>query len=85
MKMSAIARPNVEALHKELKPTTMAKTLHAPLMVLPVWIEHTTSPLPRECSTTELRQLSRVELGFVAKAFGKVLLAATHREHCKPP
>ena len=25
-------------------------------MVLPVWIEHTTSPLPRECSTTELRQ-----------------------------
>jgi len=26
-----------------------------------------------------------VELGFVAKAFGKVLLAATHREHCKPP
>jgi hypothetical protein len=28
-------------------------------MVLPVWIEHTTSPLPRECSTTELRQQSR--------------------------
>src|SRR6202521_5269638 len=27
-------------------------------MVLPVWIEHTTSPLPRECSTTELRQRS---------------------------
>jgi hypothetical protein len=27
-----------------------------PGMVLPVWIEHTTSPLPRECSTTELRQ-----------------------------
>jgi hypothetical protein len=26
------------------------------LLVLPVWIEHTTSPLPRECSTTELRQ-----------------------------
>ena len=25
-------------------------------MVLPVWIDHTTSPLPRECSTTELRQ-----------------------------
>src|SRR5262249_12986817 len=25
-------------------------------MVLPVWIEHTHSPLPRECSTTELRQ-----------------------------
>ena len=25
-------------------------------MVLPVWIEHTTSPLPRGCSTTELRQ-----------------------------
>jgi hypothetical protein len=25
-------------------------------LVLPVWIEHTTSPLPRECSTTELRQ-----------------------------
>ena len=25
-------------------------------VVLPVWIEHTTSPLPRECSTTELRQ-----------------------------
>ena len=24
--------------------------------MLPVWIEHTTSPLPRECSTTELRQ-----------------------------
>jgi hypothetical protein len=30
-------------------------------MVLPVGIEPTTSPLPRECSTTELRQLS---LGF---------------------
>lgn len=27
-------------------------------MVLPVWIEHTTSPLPRGCSTTELRQHS---------------------------
>ena len=25
-------------------------------MVLPVWIEHTTSPLPRGCSTTELRR-----------------------------
>src|SRR5262245_6529346 len=25
-------------------------------LVLPVWIEHTTSPLPRGCSTTELRQ-----------------------------
>src|SRR5581483_10113396 len=25
-------------------------------MVLPEWIEHTTSPLPRGCSTTELRQ-----------------------------
>src|SRR3974390_1214168 len=28
-------------------------------VVLPVWIEHTTSPLPRECSTTELRQQAR--------------------------
>jgi hypothetical protein len=28
-------------------------------VVLPVWIEHTTSPLPRECSTTELRQQRR--------------------------
>jgi hypothetical protein len=27
--------------------------------VLPVRIELTTSPLPRECSTTELRQLRR--------------------------
>jgi hypothetical protein len=26
------------------------------LMVLPEWIEHSTSPLPRGCSTTELRQ-----------------------------
>ena len=25
-------------------------------MVLPEWIEHSTSPLPRGCSTTELRQ-----------------------------
>ena len=28
-------------------------------MVLPVGIEPTTSPLPRECSTTELRQHDR--------------------------
>jgi hypothetical protein len=25
-------------------------------LVLPEWIEHSTSPLPRGCSTTELRQ-----------------------------
>ena len=39
---------------------TSVEKLEAPKplknMVLPVWIEHTTSPLPRECSTTELRQ-----------------------------
>ena len=29
---------------------------HGPFMVLPVRIELTTSPLPRGCSTTELRQ-----------------------------
>src|SRR4051812_27405206 len=28
-------------------------------MVLPEWIEHSTSPLPRGCSTTELRQRRR--------------------------
>ena len=28
----------------------------AVLVVLPEWIEHSTSPLPRGCSTTELRQ-----------------------------
>ena len=28
-------------------------------MVLPEWIEHSTSPLPRGCSTTELRQQRR--------------------------
>ena len=27
------------------------------MLVLPEWIEHSTSPLPRGCSTTELRQL----------------------------
>ena len=32
-------------------------------MVLPVRIELTTSPLPRECSTTELRQLWRAARG----------------------
>ena len=32
-------------------------------MVLPVRIELTTSPLPRECSTTELRQQARVTRG----------------------
>ncbi len=33
------------------------------MLVLPVRIELTTSPLPRECSTTELRQ--RTEAAFV--------------------
>src|SRR5262249_61987896 len=28
-------------------------------LVLPEWIEHSTSPLPRGCSTTELRQHER--------------------------
>jgi hypothetical protein len=32
-------------------------------LVLPVGIEPTTSPLPRECSTTELRQHSGSEVG----------------------
>jgi hypothetical protein len=31
------------------------------ILVLPVRIELTTSPLPRECSTTELRQRSPVK------------------------
>ena len=30
-------------------------------LVLPVGIEPTTSPLPRECSTTELRQQARAD------------------------
>src|SRR5690242_8569392 len=32
-------------------------------MVLPGRIELTTSPLPRECSTTELRQRRRAQIG----------------------
>ena len=33
-------------------------------LVLPVRIELTTSPLPRECSTTELRQQTLIYQGF---------------------
>src|SRR5262245_32877805 len=41
----------------ELKKSTSCKSLI--LLVLPEWIEHSTSPLPRGCSTTELRQHER--------------------------
>src|SRR6266478_1083852 len=38
-------------------PSAMSEALER--LVLPVGIEPTTSPLPRECSTTELRQRPR--------------------------
>src|SRR5229473_1641743 len=73
-------------------PSAMSEALKK--LVLPVGIEPTTSPLPRECSTTELRQRSDTEMGHrhnwkaiheVATA-GKVSdLGGTHRQHCGRP
>src|SRR5262245_44739095 len=58
-------------------------------LVLPVWIEHTTSPLPRECSTTELRQpvppLRQTREGW--RGLGSSIIAsagATRRLRCGP-
>ncbi len=45
------------------------------LLVLPVRIELTTSPLPRECSTTELRQRDWAELNGIRKAPSRAILA----------
>ena len=41
-------------------------------LVLPVWIEHTTSPLPRGCSTTELRQRKRARTNDTARTRRKL-------------
>jgi hypothetical protein len=51
-------------------------------VVLPVGIEPTTSPLPRECSTTELRQHSGSEIGSRRdrKAIHEVLAAVQVRQ-----
>src|SRR6185312_4860954 len=54
-------------------------------MVLPVWIEHTTSPLPMECSTTELRQryetkASRLTPGTGTKCHARRAPASTEPE-----
>ena len=59
-------------------------------LVLPVWIEHTTSPLPRECSTTELRQpvpALSARRGRGWRGLGSSIIAiarATRRLRCGP-
>src|SRR5690348_6710558 len=52
--------------------------LSAVFLVLPVRIELTTSPLPRECSTTELRQHSRPE-AVRLRCFGRNRRDPCHR------
>jgi hypothetical protein len=42
-----------------IKPIKLIEPVYK--LVLPVRIELTTSPLPRECSTTELRQQARAD------------------------
>ena len=51
-------RPAADCFARSLKATALkaADNIFVERLVLPVRIELTTSPLPRECSTTELRQ-----------------------------
>ena len=55
-------RPGRPAGRQHFRVRTRAGRNSIAALVLPVWIEHTTSPLPRECSTTELRQRAPLRL-----------------------
>ena len=46
----------------EKKRFVVLYVIHGNLMVLPERIELSTSPLPRECSTPELRQLTHIKM-----------------------
>ena len=54
-------------------------------MVLPGRIELPTSPLPRECSTSELRQQNRLNIGFYASfaQIARCKIVQNYAEHCR--